>query len=56
VVRGDVPDYAIAVGAPAKVVRDRLTDYEAEAARRAAIADMSRKADAALRKSLNQPG
>ena len=51
VVRGDIPDYGIAVGTPAKVVRDRLSDYEAEAERRAAIADMSRKADAALRKT-----
>ena len=43
VVRGDVPDYAIAVGAPARVVRDRLADYEAAAAQREALADIARK-------------
>lgn len=52
VVRGDIPDYGIAVGTPAKVVRDRLADYEAKAERRAAIADMDRKAREALRKTL----
>jgi len=48
VVRGDVPDYSIAVGIPAKVVRNRLADYEASAEHRAAIADMARKAVEAL--------
>ena len=52
VVKGDVPDYAVAAGIPAKVVRDRLTAYEADATRRAAVADMSRKAQAALKKTL----
>jgi acetyltransferase-like isoleucine patch superfamily enzyme len=52
VVRGDIPDYAIAVGTPARVVRDRRADYEADAERRAAIADMSRKAAAALQETL----
>lgn len=50
VVRGDVPDYKIAVGAPARVVRDRRADYEADAQRRADIADMARKAKEALAK------
>jgi acetyltransferase-like isoleucine patch superfamily enzyme len=54
VVRGDVPDYAIAVGTPAKVVRDRLADYEAKAERRAAIADMDRKAREAVQKILKE--
>jgi acetyltransferase-like isoleucine patch superfamily enzyme len=54
VVRGEIPDYAIAVGSPARVVRDRLADYEADAERRAAIADMSRKANEALRKTLSE--
>ncbi|WP_132121131.1 acyltransferase [Actinocrispum wychmicini] len=54
VVRGDIPDYAIAVGSPARVVRDRLADYEAKAERRAAIADMDRKARAAVKKILNE--
>ena len=47
VVRGDVPDHAVAVGAPARVVRDRLADYEAAAADRAALADIARKTAAA---------
>lgn len=54
VVRGDIPDYGIAVGAPARVVRDRLADYEADAERRAAVADMARKADDALQRSLGE--
>ena len=33
--RGDVPEYSIAVGAPARVVRNRQADYEAAAAQRA---------------------
>jgi serine acetyltransferase len=52
VVKGDLPDYAVAAGIPAKVVRDRRTAYEADAERRAAVADMSRKAAAALKKTL----
>ena len=48
VVRGDVPEYAIAVGAPARVVRDRRADHDASAARRAALADITRKTDAAV--------
>jgi hypothetical protein len=34
------------------VVRDRRADYEADAEQRAAIADMSRKAAAALQETL----
>ena len=52
VVKGDIPDYAVAAGIPAKVVRDRRAAYEADAERRAAVADMSRKAAAALKKTL----
>lgn len=51
VVRGDVPDYSIAVGAPARVVRNRLADYEASAEHRAAVADMARKAAEALNRT-----
>ena len=54
IVRGDIPDYAIAVGAPARVVRDRQADYEADAERRAAVADMARKAEEALRHLLEE--
>jgi acetyltransferase-like isoleucine patch superfamily enzyme len=53
VVRGDVPDFKIAVGIPAKVVKDRRADYEADAARRAAVADMARKAQEALEQARN---
>jgi acetyltransferase-like isoleucine patch superfamily enzyme len=53
VVRGEVQDYKIAVGIPAKVVRDRREDYEADAVRRAAVEDMARKAAEALEKARN---
>jgi acetyltransferase-like isoleucine patch superfamily enzyme len=56
VVRGDVPDYSIAVGAPARVVRNRLADYEASAEHRAAVADMARKAAEALDRTTHPPG
>lgn len=56
VVRGDIPDYAIAVGAPARVVRDRMADYQADAARRAALTDIARKTQAAVRDSLRELG
>ncbi|GAA0263205.1 acyltransferase [Saccharothrix mutabilis subsp. mutabilis] len=51
VVRGDVPDFKIAVGIPARVVKDRREDYKADAVRRAAVEDMARKAREALEKS-----
>jgi acetyltransferase-like isoleucine patch superfamily enzyme len=54
VVRGDLPDYSIAVGAPARVVRNREDDYAADAARREAVADMARKANKALQKTLGE--
>ncbi|GGM35905.1 acetyltransferase [Longimycelium tulufanense] len=57
VVRGDVPDYSIAVGSPARVVRNRKADYAAAAEERArrdaAVADMARKAAEALNKTLD---
>ena len=49
VVRGDIPDHAVAVGAPARVVRDRVADYDAAAAERAALADIARKTAEAAR-------
>ncbi|WP_285613531.1 acyltransferase [Actinokineospora globicatena] len=52
VVRGDIPDYTVAVGIPAKPVRDRRAAYDADATRRAAVADMARKASKALRETL----
>ena len=47
VVKGDIPDYSIAVGAPAKVVKNRKLAWETSAAQRAelaaALADIERK-------------
>lgn len=47
VVRGEIPDYSIAVGAPARVVKNRRDTWEAGAAERAelerALADIERK-------------
>lgn len=43
VVTKDLPAYAVAAGVPARVLRDRVADYEAAAAHRAALADIARK-------------
>jgi acetyltransferase-like isoleucine patch superfamily enzyme len=47
VVKGEIPDYSIAVGAPAKVVKNRQLAWETSAAQRAelaaALADIERK-------------
>ena len=50
VARGDIPEFSIAVGTPARVVRNRVDDYEAAAAHRAALADIARKTDAAVQR------
>jgi acetyltransferase-like isoleucine patch superfamily enzyme len=47
VVNRDLPPYSVAVGVPARVVRDRVADHEAAALRRAALADIARKTRAA---------
>lgn len=54
VVRGDIPEYSIAVGAPARVVRNRVADYEAAAQERAALADIARKTAAAVQRTLDR--
>ncbi|MCU1665776.1 MAG: acetyltransferase (isoleucine patch superfamily)-like protein [Pseudonocardia sp.] len=54
VVRGDIPEYSVAVGAPARVVRNRLADFDAAADRRAALADIARKTEAAVRERVEQ--
>lgn len=46
-VNSDIPEFSVAVGAPARVVRDRLADYEADAECRVALADIARKTAAA---------
>ncbi|MDA0250540.1 MAG: acetyltransferase [Actinomycetota bacterium] len=47
VVKGDIPDFSIAVGSPAKVVKNRKLAWETSAAQRAelaaALADIERK-------------
>jgi acetyltransferase-like isoleucine patch superfamily enzyme len=47
VVKGDIPDYSIAVGAPARVVKNRQLAWETSAAQRAelaaALVDIERK-------------
>jgi acetyltransferase-like isoleucine patch superfamily enzyme len=50
--RGDIPEFSVAVGVPARVVRDRVADYEADAARRAALADIARKTAEAVRRTV----
>ena len=42
-VNADVPAYSVAVGVPARVVRNRREDYARDADRRAALADIARK-------------
>ena len=43
VVRGTVPAGSVVGGVPARVLKDRRAAYEADAARRAALADIARK-------------
>ncbi len=47
VVRGEIPDYSVAVGAPARAVKNRKDAWDANAAQRAelerALADIERK-------------
>ncbi len=47
VARGEYPELSVVAGVPGRVVRDRAAQYEAQAARRAALADMARKHHAA---------
>jgi len=47
VVNRDLPAFSVAVGVPARVVRDRMVDHRAAAARREALADIARKTRAA---------
>ncbi|MQA12919.1 MAG: acyltransferase [Pseudonocardiaceae bacterium] len=54
VVRGEIPDNAVAVGSPARVVRNRADDYAAAEQHRAAVADMARKTDAAVQRRLRR--
>ena len=49
VVNKDIPDWSVAVGVPARVVRDREKSYHADAEHRAALADIARKTAAAAK-------
>jgi acetyltransferase-like isoleucine patch superfamily enzyme len=51
VVNKDLPDYSVAVGVPARVVRNRVDDYHADTARREALADIARKTREAAEQS-----
>jgi acetyltransferase-like isoleucine patch superfamily enzyme len=55
VVTGEIPAMSVAVGAPARVVRDRVADYQAAAGQRAALEDMARKARESARGSAAAP-
>jgi acetyltransferase-like isoleucine patch superfamily enzyme len=48
-VNKDVPPMSVAGGVPARVIKDRVAVYEADAARRAALADIARKTARAAR-------
>lgn len=54
VVKGDIPEFSIAVGAPARVVRNRVADYEAAAEKRAALQDIARKTARAVEQRLSE--
>lgn len=56
VARGNIPEYSVAVGIPAVVVRDRVSRYEAEAERRAYLAELARgNEETAARLRAGQP-
>ncbi len=54
VVRGDVPEYSIVGGIPARVLKDRRAAYEAQEERRRAIADIARKTTVAARSNAGE--
>ena len=51
VVTKPIPAFAVAVGVPARAVRDRVVESEANTARRLALADIARKTTAAARRA-----
>jgi acetyltransferase-like isoleucine patch superfamily enzyme len=51
VVRGEVPDYAVVAGIPAKVVKSRVRTHQAETARRAYLEGLARGAQEAARRA-----
>lgn len=55
VVRGRVPDYSVAVGSLARVVRNRRDDHATAACQRAAVTDIAGKTQAAAVRPLQPP-
>jgi acetyltransferase-like isoleucine patch superfamily enzyme len=51
VVTKDLPDWSVSVGVPARVVRDRMVDWEASEQHRADLADIARKTAVAAREN-----
>ena len=54
VVRGEVPDYAVIAGVPARVVKDRHDAYRAQTARRAYLAGLAQGAEEAARRARDE--
>lgn len=55
VVRGEVPEYSVVGGIPARVLKDRRAVYEANEQRRAAVADIARKTEEAAKAHTSSP-
>ncbi|MGE3287854.1 MAG: DapH/DapD/GlmU-related protein [Pseudonocardia sp.] len=56
VARGKIPEFSIAVGTPARVVRNRVEDYAAAREQREAVADMARKQASAVAERVARSG
>lgn len=56
VVKGDIPDYSIVGGIPARVIKDRREAYAAQEATRIAVADIARKTALAARQQVEGRG
>lgn len=55
VINRDVPPMSVVGGVPAKVLKNRVEVYEADAARRAALADIARKTARAVDETTRSP-
>ena len=51
VVRGDIPDFSVVGGIPARVLKDRRDVYDSSVQRREALADIARKTAVAARRN-----
>lgn len=54
VVRGEVPDYSIVGGVPARVLKDRRETYDQQEQTRAALADIERKTRRAVEQHVDE--